>query len=614
MLLQRLSFTNLSIRKKTLLLLISTILVTVALLAGISVWQVRRIVTEESCNSIRLVLEQVNSTIDNNIRQAEKSIHVFYYGSQLESQLLSSRNTPDLRNDFKKVIYAFKCADPYVIDLRAFLIKPGQSLDNTSIYNFLLLQNSGLFKNTLQTNQKVDYFWTSVGDSSWNKFGYYPTIYCYRPVYSAADNMLSAVIRVDYSAEKIFSIVQSTQFGDSGSLVVANQNGTLIYHDPTQTPAGGIRALIANVIAQKQKKGAILKNVNGQNIYQVFNNDNKLGWYVIGNISQTEVASKANELVGFLLVIAAIVCGLAIASAFVFSKSLTRRIVRLRDIISCFGKDTVPLEVNVKGQDEIGHLARSFELMAFRVNDLMAETEKYYQNEQKLIEESLQLQLVMRETELGALQSQINPHFLNNTLETIKGLAYANEPEQIIKVTQAMSSMLRYNLHQTYLVRLSEELKHLQDYILIQNTRFENKISLDLKLDETLRSSYILRFTIEPIVENAIIHGFRKQRHNCQIQLRIKCHEDKLEIEIADNGMGMSEQYVAELNRRLQSGESTVGHRHKGSIGLFNVNARIKRYYDWTSQMSVSSQIGVGTIVRLAIPFIQNLQDEVEKR
>ncbi len=230
------------------------------------------------------------------------------------------------------------------------------------------------------------------------------------------------------------------------------------------------------------------------------------------------------------------------------------------------------------------------------------------------VENKYATQLLYTQAQIDALQSQINPHFLYNTLEEIRGLAVIRDENDIADMTEALALMFRYSISQDNKnVTLEQELRNLENYILIQKFRFSDKFTLEYDIDRTdeiLMNCRMPKLTIQPIVENAIQHGFGPIEEGGKITLRTITTQDRLLIRIIDNGVGMSFEKLEQLNEQLE--ETTENRKRiqtsgKTGIALINVNLRIKLNYGSQYGLFVSSTPNAGTVVEIRLPLLKEM-------
>ncbi|WP_082989708.1 sensor histidine kinase [Christensenella intestinihominis] len=250
-----------------------------------------------------------------------------------------------------------------------------------------------------------------------------------------------------------------------------------------------------------------------------------------------------------------------------------------------------------------------FTFDAARRNDpfspIFSDLHTLFENMKALTLRESNAQLMKKQAELDALQSQINPHFLYNTLEAIRGQAIEYGLQDIEMMTRSLSKLFRYSIsnHNT-LVTLREELDNVDNYLYIQHLRFNNKFTKISRIDEDALDYLVPKLIIQPIVENAIYHGLEMKIGQGKIMISAYITETRLIIDIQDDGLGISEENLRKLNATLSEGNTQIKPHTKGSsIGLRNVNARIRLTFGEDYGISVYSTEGTGTDVQLKLPL-----------
>ncbi|KMZ54127.1 sensor histidine kinase [Dorea sp. D27] len=215
-----------------------------------------------------------------------------------------------------------------------------------------------------------------------------------------------------------------------------------------------------------------------------------------------------------------------------------------------------------------------------------------------------------KQTELTALQSQINPHFLYNTLESIRGQALMDDNLEIAKMVEALAAFFRYSISgKGNLVTLRDELANINNYMLIQRYRFNNRFSMEIIIDEEDEAAYdflIPRLIIQPVVENAIFHGLEEKLEGGKVIIEVIVTESNLIVTISDNGKGIESRDLKELNARIQSQDMQLddgGSRQRNTgIALPNIHKRIQLLFGEEYGVNVYSTVGQGTDVEITVP------------
>lgn len=213
-------------------------------------------------------------------------------------------------------------------------------------------------------------------------------------------------------------------------------------------------------------------------------------------------------------------------------------------------------------------------------------------------------EMLLKQANLQALQSQINPHFLYNTLECIRGMALMEEKENIADIAWSLSRFFRYSISgKSNVVTLRDEMINCDTYARIQNYRFQNRFVLETLCDPGVEDCLLPKLTLQPVVENAVIHGMQDTLSGGVIRIRVERVSQDICITVSDNGCGMSAEKLEELTDRIHYGNSEkVQGKHSG-IAMYNVNRRLNLLFGPEYGVSVRSCLGMGTDVQLRIPY-----------
>ncbi len=298
-----------------------------------------------------------------------------------------------------------------------------------------------------------------------------------------------------------------------------------------------------------------------------------------------ELAVEENILKRNLWTLVIVLVFFAMISSLYLSNLITRPIKRLMKNMTLVeqGKfDNLPA---VRSNDEIGLLAARFEQMSGELKQLV---ERIYQEQEE-----------KAEAEIRALQAQINPHFLYNTLHSLKWIASMQRSDKIVEMTEALISILRYaSKTENGIVPIREELENIRHYVTIQKVRYFNRISVRYSVDEALLDDSILKLSVQPIVENAIFHGIADLEEEGNIEIGVSALGGKdIEITVRDNGKGMDAETAERLRAQLYGAV-----RGEGGIGVRNVHDRIRRVFGEGYGVSFASEPGLGTTFTITIP------------
>jgi len=280
---------------------------------------------------------------------------------------------------------------------------------------------------------------------------------------------------------------------------------------------------------------------------------------------------------------------------YAFSLSITRPVLKLTQAAKELSRGRFDLEIEVKSNDEISFLAKMFDRMRININNLISDIQQTAQLENEL----QQSKLLLQESQLRSLQSQINPHFLFNTLDTLSKKAYLEGSEETSDLLASVAGLLRYNLKRLDRpVTLYEEVKVLRQYVEIQEARFTDRLRFHTEIDEKCLYVQLPGLTLQPIVENAVIHAVEPMENGGTIRFRVIDDGERVVIEFEDDGPGMGELKIKQiLEERPVETES-----HSTGIGFSNVVRRLRLFYGLDDVIDIRSEPGAGTKVALKIP------------
>ena len=280
----------------------------------------------------------------------------------------------------------------------------------------------------------------------------------------------------------------------------------------------------------------------------------------------------------------------------------------IRQVVLPYKKIENNMTLFLKGYT-IDGLQDSETALTKEVDRIFSELIQLLKSEQMLNENKRQAQYL-------ALQNQINPHFLYNTLESIRSEAMEAGMDSVVCMTEALAHFFRYTIsNMENMVTLEEELDNINTYFLIQKYRFEERIGLTIEYDEEehdlLNHCLLPKLTLQPVVENSIIHGIERKMGFSTVRIVLKCTEKRLIIQVSDDGIGMQPEALDDLNRKLNQSlfESLHNKKKKGGIALVNVNNRIHLIFGEEYGMTVYSTPGVGTDVMIELPLVTNRRE-----
>lgn len=278
-----------------------------------------------------------------------------------------------------------------------------------------------------------------------------------------------------------------------------------------------------------------------------------------------------------------------LAASFLFSETIVRPVTRLHKNLVRVKEGDYTVRVHVETRDEVGDLCDAFNGMAEEID--------------RLVNRVYSVELKEKEAAIKALQAQINPHFLYNTLDMIKSMAELYGALQVSEMIMALSKLFRYATHtDCVLVTIREELGNLSSYMTIVNARFGGRISFAARVPEELLAEPIVKVCLQPLVENSISHGLGRGRAGGRIAVTVKKEDGIMTVTVEDNGGGIQPERLAEIRGRLERRERVEEESGRGNVGLKNIHDRIRLYYGDAYGIVIDSFPGKGTVVTLSYP------------
>lgn len=327
------------------------------------------------------------------------------------------------------------------------------------------------------------------------------------------------------------------------------------------------------------------------------------GWKLSAIISKKEVTADLSIFPMLIVFSGLILISLLSAIALILDFNITRPITNLALNLEQIGNKYLDERIELETAGELNIIVED-------TNKMLDKIETLSKTEMKMQKQIYESQLSRQQAELSALQSQINPHFLYNTLECMRSIAAVYESQEIVDISTAMADIFRYNIKANNLVTFAEELEIIKSYLKIMELRFPDKFKFEFKIEEAILSRQIIKMTLQPLVENAIYHGLESRRKAGKLLLEAKTDAQNVIFKIKDNGLGIAEPELANLNKKLTSVlELKKEDLQTEGIGLLNINKRIKLYYGLEYGLTISSNLDQGTEVIVEIPLAKSKGD-----
>jgi two-component system, sensor histidine kinase YesM len=404
---------------------------------------------------------------------------------------------------------------------------------------------------------------------------------------------LSGVIKVNFPSSLLENALSKIKLGENGRVYLLDSLGRNVLTGSVDTPENVVKESLKTIKTETNSSGLIEVPFEREE-YMIFYQKAKVGeWVLVSEITKSELFSQVNELQRNLLLTSGWIFLLTIMASYLFSSTIVKPLGKLTGAMKLVEKGEFKkakqLIPSIKtANDEIGYVVDVFGQTANRLDTL--------------IETEYEANIRRRDAEYKALLLQINPHFLNNTLETIGGLAAQGKNKEVIDVTIHLGRIMRYSLNtESDMVTLGEEMTYIRRFMEILKLRYEEALSVSIQEDPAASPLPIIKFVIQPLVENSVKYSFI-EKTEAVLRISTKKVNDWVEIVIEDNGIGIPESIVEELKRDHGPHESSHVLESKGrSIGLKNVLGRLKLYYGENFTYHISSKEYQGTTIVLRI-------------
>lgn len=410
-----------------------------------------------------------------------------------------------------------------------------------------------------------------------------------RVINSSEDGSFMGVVLVDVNLNKIDEICRSSYTESAGSLCILDQNKNLVY-EMEQTDRGylfqereTLERLQNSMDASNEKPGIELE---GENYFLNMMRMEKTGWTLISITPESVITESIQEVVWYIILLGLLMILIVILVLNSILTKVLRPIGQLKASMEEAEASNLKVRAQISSGDELGKLAGSYNRMMERIERLM----------KQVVEE----QEEKRKFELQALQAQINPHFLYNTLDSIIWMVETKD-DQAVPMTEALAKLFRISLNKgCEFITLEKEMEHVRNYLVIQSMRYRNKFTYDIQIEDGVLECRTVKLIVQPLVENSIYHGIKKKKTQGYILIQAYRDGDVLIIAVEDDGPGMSSQQCASILEPDQVVENVTG----SGVGVRNVNERIKLYFGKEFGLHFRSIQGEGTRVTISLPVI----------
>lgn len=530
------------------------------------------------------ILMEAGNNIEDNLREAERLTFQVVSNSSIQEGLKKSNR--GFVNEQEKIITE-KNIDS---QLRGLIssdsdIAAIQVISNTQIIYYInpasiSLSNNEEEKKILEKGQGST-CWFNTNPST-------QTVMVGRVINSLDSQEKIGYVFVYMRENSIINAFKETELFNTGKLFVTDQQGYIVSSKDKNLLGRQNEFTTSEALNRIIHRNFTTAKIAGKNYYVSYRNIQGTPWRMVSFIPSLEYEKEIIRLRNWIFLIILSCCLLSIVLSVVISKGISKPVRDLSKRMHEVGEGNFNVYIDYESKDEIGVLSRHFNEMVSQVRELI---KKVYQEE-----------LLKQKAELKSLRMQINPHFLYNTLESINWMARMRGIPEIGKMVKALGDLMRASIGGEDFITIKDEIRNIENYLTIQKFRYGDRIEAEMNIKHEILGIKIPKLILQPIVENAIVHGIENKIGNGKIIIEGFTKNRTLVLKVKDDGIGMDEEVCSKILSDGYEAGNTGKHTH---IGLKNVDRRIKMYYGDNFGVNIQSRKQCGTCVSLYLPAEQ---------
>lgn len=568
-------------RKLSVIMLLSTLLPLLSL-GGFTYYISSKITQEKLIQSGRDALAKMDANLKFMVNDIENT-SIFLIGQEdIQFFLRSPERNELLHRKILNLIDSLVVSKDYLSNITIHIFNSNAFLSQTRVYESALMEQIDFAHMDEKTWSNVYRIRDYTGEH--NVFSFV------RPVRSIYSFDELGWLAISFDEEVVSQNWTEPGFGDNqGSVALLNEEGMVLSSTNKEWLGKPMEQLFPGISDRiHSKEGYFTYESSDSKETVLYARSSIRGWTLVGTIPY-ELHSSQN---GFILQLTAVAVVITILINIGLVLYMIHRVTNpLQVLARLFTKVNPegPMPVYKSStNDEIGRLGEVYNKLGRYIREL---------KEQLILEETRK-----KEADMRALQAQINPHFLYNTLSSIHWMALMKEEKQIADMVGSLSDFLQFSLNKgSDYCSVYQEFAHIQNYMQIQSIRYPDKFELELSMDSALRNKKMLKLLLQPLLENAMIHGIQKKEGKGLIGVYAEQMDDWIYFTVIDDGVGMSEERLAAIQASLRKPITTE--YEEGSYGLRNVNERLRLHYGPGSQLCIESKTGAGTRISFSIPL-----------
>ena len=549
---------------------------------------------ENSINYMSQIIQQVNYDIDTYIEYMENISSVIAKSSDVPRYLFDQNQTEAEREAEKeRILTQFQTIMESRDDIYnvAAVAKNGRYIINQGddeLTGYVDIESLDWYQAAMESKSGIAVSSSHVQNAIQSSYKWVITLS--RALVNNQTGEREGLFFVDLNYSAISDLCNNNSIEEKGYIFVLDAEGNIVYHPKQQLMYGGLKTENIDAIMECREDSLIIDEGGDSKLYTM-SKSKRIGWTVVGAAYTSELLKNNEQAQMWYLLVASILLLAVIGISSIISREITKPIRSLRDSMRKVQNGQFGTHVEVITENEIGSLGRSFNLMTSEIQALMEQN--VYEQKQK------------RKSELKALQAQINPHFLYNTLDSIIWMSEAGENDEVVEMTSALARLLRQSIsNDKEEVELEKEIEYVKNYLTIQKMRYKDKLEFFIYVDPRVAHVPIIKLVLQPLVENAIYHGIKYKETKGNLKIYARPVDGRVEIVVADDGIGMDEdvmEHIFDEHRKEQK---------RNGVGVPNVQKRLKLQYGSEYGIRYESVKGAGTKAVITIPVDGGRTDE----
>ena len=565
----------------SVLLLGAVIIITV-----ISLSYTRQSVFENSSLYTQTIIQQMNQNIDSYIDYMENTSYLVSSNEDVQKYLFGDTADPEARD---RILSQFET----ILDSRSDILNLGIIAENGRmlINNGQHLTNQDLdihsqewYTNALEGRESVYLTSSHVqhiisGERPW-------VITLSRGIRNkemGTGQEKEGVFFIDLNYSAISELCDQSMVGNQGYAFIVDADGNIVYHPQQQQLYNELQTENIDLVMNAGSDIVTWGDGINKKMYSISRSE-KTGWTVVDCVRVEELLRRSNEAQSIYVLVAMGLMAVALFFSRFVAKSITLPIQRLCDSMERVQEgDFSVSDIVVDSENEIGSLTKSFNVMTQRIHELMAQ--------------NIREQEAKRKSELNALQSQINPHFLYNTLDSIIWMAEGKKNEEVVLMTASLARLLRQSIsNEDELVSIGQEIEYARGYLTIQKMRYKDKLEFRIEVEPSILNIRLIKLVLQPVIENAIYHGLKYKESRGLLLVKGFMKNGNAVLQVIDDGVGMDQETLDHIYERHK-----VDY-HSNGVGIYNVQKRLQLYYGNEYGIVYESKPGEGTTATITIP------------